>query len=51
MIVLVRSDPDRNMHRFYALDVTPTLFGNWSLICGMGAHRIAWGGPAPHLRR
>ena len=36
MIVLTRSDPDRNMHRFYALDVTPTLFGDWSLIAEWG---------------
>jgi predicted DNA-binding WGR domain protein len=31
-----RSDPDRNMHRFYALDVTPTLFGDWSLTAEWG---------------
>jgi predicted DNA-binding WGR domain protein len=36
MIVLTRSDPDRNMHRFYALDVTPTLFGNWAMIVEWG---------------
>ena len=36
MIVLTRSDPDRNMHRFYALDVTPTLFGNWAIIVEWG---------------
>jgi predicted DNA-binding WGR domain protein len=37
MIVLTRSDPYRNIHRFYALDVTPTLFGNWAMIVEWGA--------------
>ena len=32
MIVLTRSDPDLNMHRFYALDVAPTLFGGWVVV-------------------
>ena len=32
MIVLTRSDPERNMRRFYAVDVLPTLFGDWSLV-------------------
>jgi predicted DNA-binding WGR domain protein len=36
MRVLHRRDPDRNMHRFYALQVLPTLFGNWAL-------RTEWG--------
>jgi len=29
MIVLTRTDPARRMRRFYAVDVTPTLFGEW----------------------
>ena len=36
MIVLTRADHDRNMHRFYALDIAPTLFGDWSLITEWG---------------
>jgi len=31
-INLVRIDDDKNMARFYKLDVQPTLFGEWSLI-------------------
>jgi predicted DNA-binding WGR domain protein len=29
---LVRIDADKNMARFYKLDVQPTLFGEWSLV-------------------
>jgi predicted DNA-binding WGR domain protein len=29
---LRRIDADQNMFRFYALDVQPTLFGEWTLI-------------------
>jgi predicted DNA-binding WGR domain protein len=32
MIYLERIDPARNMARFYRIIVTPTLFGDWSLI-------------------
>ena len=31
MIHLHRIDPTRNMARFYAMAVQPTLFGEWSL--------------------
>jgi predicted DNA-binding WGR domain protein len=31
-IYLVRHDPDKNMHRFYQLHVTPGLFDDWSLV-------------------
>lgn len=31
-IVLTRIDADRNMRRFYKLDVQPDLFGGFSLI-------------------
>ena len=31
-LTLTRSDPARNMARFYKLDLQPTLFGDWSLI-------------------
>jgi predicted DNA-binding WGR domain protein len=31
-ILLVRRDSARAMHRFYALHVTPDLFGGWALL-------------------
>lgn len=31
-VVLRRIDPDRNMARFYRLDIQPDLFGGWSFI-------------------
>jgi predicted DNA-binding WGR domain protein len=31
-IVLRRIDPERDMFRFYRLDVQPDLFGGWSFI-------------------
>jgi predicted DNA-binding WGR domain protein len=36
MIVLTRSDPERKMHRFYALAIAPTLFGEWTLMVEWG---------------
>jgi predicted DNA-binding WGR domain protein len=36
MIKLTRSDPRRNMHRFYALQLTATLFGEWALVAEWG---------------
>ena len=33
---LIRIDPDKNMARFYKLDVQPNLFGEWSLIAEWG---------------
>ncbi|MFK4719746.1 hypothetical protein ABIE89_000846 [Bradyrhizobium niftali] len=36
-ITLKRVDPQRNMSRFYKLDVQPTLLGGWSLIRGWPA--------------
>ena len=30
VVVLRRSEPSRNMHRFYRLSVERTLFGGWS---------------------
>ena len=32
MIVLHKHVPERNQHRFYALQLAPNLFGAWSLI-------------------
>ena len=31
-IYLERHDPDKNMHRFYQMIVTPGIFGDWSLV-------------------
>jgi predicted DNA-binding WGR domain protein len=48
MIVLHKHVPERNQHRFYALEVTPNLFGAWSLIRSWGRigtpgqQRIDW---------
>ena len=36
MIVLHKHVPERNQHRFYALQVTHNLFGAWSLIRSWG---------------
>jgi predicted DNA-binding WGR domain protein len=32
MAFLTRIDPARNIDRFYIVDVTPTLFGEWALV-------------------
>jgi predicted DNA-binding WGR domain protein len=32
MTYLIRTDPARNMKRFYIVDVTPTLFGEWAVL-------------------
>ena len=32
MTLLIRSDPSRNIDRFYIVDITPTLFGEWALV-------------------
>lgn len=40
--LLFRFDPDRNMARFYKIDVQPTLFGEWAMICEWG--RVGQGG-------
>jgi predicted DNA-binding WGR domain protein len=31
MAFLTRSDPAKNLHRFYVVQLAPTLFGDWSL--------------------
>lgn len=36
MIQLTRSNPALNMHRFYALHLAPTLFGEWGLVAEWG---------------
>jgi predicted DNA-binding WGR domain protein len=32
MAFLTRTDPIRNINRFYVVDMTPTLFGEWSVL-------------------
>ena len=36
MLTLTRSEPAKNMHRFYAMHLTPTLFGEWVLVAEWG---------------
>jgi predicted DNA-binding WGR domain protein len=36
MVKLARSKPSSNLHRFYALHIAPTLFGQWGLIAEWG---------------
>ena len=36
-IILHRTDPAKNMSRFYRLDVQPDLFGQWCVILNGGA--------------
>ncbi|WP_082877645.1 WGR domain-containing protein [Methylomonas koyamae] len=31
-IYLERHDPDSNIHRFYAMTISPGIFSNWSLV-------------------
>jgi predicted DNA-binding WGR domain protein len=32
MAFLTRTDPTRNINRFYVVDITPTLFGEWAVL-------------------
>jgi predicted DNA-binding WGR domain protein len=36
MTFLTRSDPAKNLHRFYVVHLAPTLFGGWTLLCEWG---------------
>jgi predicted DNA-binding WGR domain protein len=36
MIKLTPSKPSSNLHRFYAMHIIPTLFGQWSLVAEWG---------------
>jgi predicted DNA-binding WGR domain protein len=36
VIKLTRSDPSKNMNRFYALQLAPSLFGEWVLVAEWG---------------
>jgi predicted DNA-binding WGR domain protein len=32
MTFLSRTDPEKNLHRFYVVRLAPTLFGDWTLL-------------------
>jgi predicted DNA-binding WGR domain protein len=32
MAFLTRSEPAKNLHRFYVVQLAPTLFGGWTLL-------------------
>lgn len=35
-IYMERSDHTRNLARFYQVDIQPTLFGDWAVVCRWG---------------
>ena len=51
MIYLTKRDPAKNMARFYALDLQPNLFGEWSLVKAMGPDRTGGAGAKRSLWR
>lgn len=36
MAFLTRTDAAKNLHRFYVVQLAPTLFGEWTLLCEWG---------------
>jgi len=36
MSFFTRTEPARNLHRFYVVHLCPTLFGDWTLLCEWG---------------
>ena len=42
MIVLIRHDPARNVNRWYAVGVQPTLFCQHAVLCGWGRRGSAY---------
>jgi hypothetical protein len=40
MAFLTRTDPTRNINRFYVVDITPTLFGEWAVLREWGRRRL-----------
>ena len=40
MAFLTRSDPAKNLYRFYVVKLAPTLFGGWTFIARVGPQRI-----------
>jgi predicted DNA-binding WGR domain protein len=51
-LTLTRSDPTKNLHRYYRLDVQPDLFGAWCFIREWGriGHRGGQSRPRPEFR-
>ncbi len=49
-VALRRIDQPRNMARFYAVDVLPTLFGHWAVVRRWGASTPTADAPRPGLR-
>jgi len=49
MAFLTRTDPAKNIDRFYFVDVTPTLFGEWAVLREWGRRRLARNRPAREL--
>lgn len=43
-LYIERTDAKKNMARFYALSIEPTLFGTPFLTRRWGAHRLEWAG-------
>ena len=39
MIILHRIDPRRCMYRWYSVDIYPTLFEPWTVVCAWGSLR------------
>ena len=35
-VYMERSDHTRNLARFYQVDIQPTLFGDWAMVCRWG---------------
>ena len=44
-VYLERRDVERNMARFYAVTITPTLFGEWAVGDRQGVVRVTMTGP------
>ena len=42
MIILVRHDPAKNVNRWYAVGVQPTLFCQHAVLCGWGRRGTAY---------
>jgi predicted DNA-binding WGR domain protein len=42
VIVLTRVDPEKHMDRWYAVNVQPTLFDRYSVVCLWGSRRTGY---------
>jgi hypothetical protein len=40
MAFFTHTDSAKNLHRFYVVQLSPTLFGDWTLLREMGPQRI-----------